>query len=337
MSGRRRLGVAVVGLGIGKEHARAYVRADTCTLRWLYDLDAGRAAATARELGEGRVAESFDAILGDPAVDIVSIASYDDAHAGQVVAALEAGKHVFVEKPLCRSLDELHTIERAWAGSGGRHLGCNLVLRAAPAFRWLKTAVETGQMGEVFAIDGDYLYGRIEKITAGWRKDVDDYSVMQGGGVHLVDLMLWLTGQRPSSVSALGNRICTRGTAFRYDDYVAATFGFPSSLVGRITANFGGVHRHQHVLRVFGTQASFVHDDLGPRVHTSRAPDDGARPLGLSTLPASKGDLIPDFVDAIVKETDPRPGAEHECRVIAACLAADHAVRTGQPTAIEER
>ena len=44
----------------------------------------------------------------------------------------------------------------------------------------------------------DYLYGRLQKITDDWRSRVADYSVMLGGGVHMVDLMLWLTGQRPT-------------------------------------------------------------------------------------------------------------------------------------------
>src|SRR6185503_7475057 len=104
---------------------------------------------------------------------------------------------------------------------------------------------------------------------------VPDYSVMAGGGVHLVDLMLWLTGQQPTTVSAVGNRIATANSRFAYDDFVTATYAFPSGLVGRITANFGCVHRHQHVVRVFGTKGTFIHDDAGARLHWTR---DEARP-----------------------------------------------------------
>jgi predicted dehydrogenase len=323
------LGVAVVGLGIGEQHARTYLGLPDCSLRWLYDLDRERLERTARSLGHGTPAPAFATILADRAVDVVSIASYDEAHAEQASAALAAGKHVFVEKPLCRSAAELRAIRQAWQAAGHPHLASNLVLRAAPAFRWLRDAIAAGELGEVYAIDGDYLYGRIAKITQGWRKDVPDYSVMQGGGIHLVDLLLWLTGQRPASVTATGNRICTAATAFRYRDFAAATFDFPSGLIGRITANFGCVHHHQHVLRVFGTRATLVSDDAGVRLHRDR---EGARPdpLPLAAAPPGKGALIPEFVRAIVEGDDPRPAAEHELDVMAACVAAEVAVQTGQ-------
>src|SRR5689334_20637379 len=98
------LGAAVVGLGVGRQHALAYQRHPACEVRWLYDLDASRSADLAAELGQGRPAEDLAAILADPAVDLVSIASYDDAHFEQVMQAVAARKHVFVEKPMCRTL-----------------------------------------------------------------------------------------------------------------------------------------------------------------------------------------------------------------------------------------
>src|SRR5260370_1283713 len=82
----------------------------------------------------------------------------------------------------------------------------------------------------------------------------------------LVDLMLWTPGERPVRVSAVGNGISTEGTAFRQLDFVAAQFEFASGLVGRIPANFGSVQPHRHVVRAFGTEASFVSDDRGARL-----------------------------------------------------------------------
>jgi predicted dehydrogenase len=330
-TGSRTLGVAVIGMGVGEQHAQAFHRDQNCTIRYLCDLDARHAQEVAGRLGLDKQAVSlrFGEILEDPSVDVVSIASYDDAHYGQVIAALQAGKHVFVEKPLCRSAAELRHIEQVWQDAGKPHLAVNLVLRAAPIYRWLKTAIHEKRLGEIYAIDGDYLYGRIHKITEGWRKDVEDYSVMQGGGVHLIDLMLWLTEQQPQAATSLGSRICTRGTAFRYHDYQSATFEFSSGLIGRITANFGCVHRHQHVLRVFGTRATFIYDDQGPRLHTSRDP--GHRPdfIPENTLPEHKGVLIPEFIRSILAGTPSEPTAEQEFRLMRTCFAADDAHRRG--------
>lgn len=218
------LGVAVIGLGVGEQHAMAYLRSQHCQLRWLHDFNREKSQQLVAKLGHGKVAESFEAIIEDKSVDIVSIASYDDAHFPQVVAALKAGKHVFVEKPLCNTQNELQSIKTIWSQNRRRHLASNLVLRTAPLYLWLKEMIQRGDCGEIYAFDGDYLYGRLHKITDEWRKDVNDYSVMQGGGVHLVDLMLWLTEQKPVSVIATGNRICTAASNFRYHDFVAATF-----------------------------------------------------------------------------------------------------------------
>src|SRR5262245_5009045 len=124
------LGVAVVGLGVGEQHALTYAKLPECTLQWLYDLDRARADSVCARVGRGAAAESFESIMADGAVDLVSIASYDDAHYGQVVAALSANKHVFVEKPLCGSLREIEQIKQERERTG-RHLVSNLVLRAA--------------------------------------------------------------------------------------------------------------------------------------------------------------------------------------------------------------
>ncbi|MBI4662340.1 MAG: Gfo/Idh/MocA family oxidoreductase [Verrucomicrobia bacterium] len=332
---RKPFGVAICGLGIGEQHARAFHALPACRLRWLYDLDTARSRAAADRLGAGTVAPDFPSILSDPTVEIVSIASFDDAHSDQVIKSLRAGKRVFVEKPLCRTFEELRLIKQTWVAAGRMRLASNLVLRAAPLYVWLRRAVQDGEFGEIYAFDGDYLYGRIEKITQGWRKDVANYSVMLGGGVHLVDLMVWITGQKPESVVAFGNRICTAGTEFQPHDFVAATFRFSSGLVGRITANFGCVHPHHHGVRIFGTKKTFIYDDQGPRVHDTRDPEKLPARIDLAPLPASKGDLIPGFVRGVLDGANKAEAeTQHEFDVISACVATDEAVVQGQPVAI---
>lgn len=327
------LGVAVVGLGVGEQHAHGFVRAG-CSVRWLHDLDVDKARAVRARVGAGELAPSFEAILADPAVDAVALATYDDHHAGAVVQALDAGKHVFCEKPLCRNLDELDRVEAAWRRSG-RHLGSNLVLRSAPLYRRLRAMVNEGAFGDVYAFYGDYLYGRLSKLTEGWRAEVDGYSVMQGGGVHLVDLMCWLTGAKPRRVRSSGNRIAAAGTAFRYPDFVTSTFDCEGGMVGVVSANMGCVHKHQHVVRVFGTEATFLYDDMGPRVYRQRDPGGPAERLEDSPLPATKGDLVPAFLAGIADEASGHAETEVDLRVIRACLAADAALASGEPATIE--
>jgi predicted dehydrogenase len=322
---------AVIGLGVGEQHARAIAAHPQATLAAVHDLDPERSAKLVAALG-GRVAASYGEILADPAIDAVALATYDDQHAQQVLDAFAANKHVFCEKPLCRTPDELRAI---LAARGDQHLACNLILRAAPLYRWLRDAIRAGELGEIYAIDGDYLYGRLEKITLGWRGDVDGYSVFQGGGVHLVDLIMWLLDERPRRVGAVGNRIATRETAFRYPDFVAATYELPSGIIARVTANFACVHKHQHVLRVFGTKATFIHDDAGARLHVLRDPGGPPRVIDHAPVAANKGDLIPAFIEAVLGGADPAPLARHEADIITACMAADHALAAQEPITIE--
>jgi predicted dehydrogenase len=325
------LRVGIIGLGVGEQHVEGYLSTGACDIV-LCDHSAEKRTAARQKYPGVPITADTQQVLADPEIQAVSIASYDDAHADQVIEALAAGKHVFVEKPLCQTRDQLRAVKKAWAAHAGKlKLDSNLVLRAAPVYVWLKERLAEGFFGQPFAFDGDYLYGRLHKITHGWRKEVENYSVMEGGGIHLLDLFLWITGERPSRVTAVGNRICSRGTAFRYDDFVAATMQCPSGLVARFTANFGCIHRHQHVVRLFGTEATFLHDDAGPRFHKTRDPAVGVTPLLLPTLPSSKGALIGQFVEAILTDRDLTAQTQVHFDVLSLCLACEEALRTGLP------
>lgn len=325
-----------MGLGVGEQHARAYLIDGRCRLCWLYDLDVDRARELSRRLGCGVIATDLDEILADPEVDIISIASYDDDHYDQVIEALSAHKHVFVEKPLCHTLDEIRTIKKVWVEHRGKiKLSCNLILRAAPMYLWLKEKLSAGDFGQIYAFDGDYLYGRLWKITEGWRKNIDNYSVMQGGGIHLIDLMLWLTEEKPSLVFAMGNRIVTQRTAFRYNDYMAMMTESPSGMAGRISANFGCIHRHQHVVRLFGTKASFIYDDAGARLHLTRDPEVVACTVKTAALPSTKGYLIPQFVSAVLNDEDINQDTQSFFDGICISIACNKAVQSRRVEEVE--
>ena len=158
---------------------------------------------------------------------------------------------------------------------------------------------------------------------------------MLGGGIHLVDLMLWITGERPLRVNATGNRVVSRGTSFDSDDFRTATFEFESGLIGRIAANFGCVHRHQHVMRLYGTRATFLYDDAGARMYTVRDPGEPPRAVAAAPLPQRKGDLIPPFLDAIAGVVDYSAETLSFLDGISICLAADEAAETGRAVTID--
>ena len=134
--------------------------------------------------------------------------------------------------------------------------------------------------------------------------------------------------ERPLAVVSMGNRISTEGTNFRYNDFVASTLQMTSGLVGRIVANFACVHRHQHVVRVYGTKGTFIYDDMGARVHCTRDEAMGASALNLPTLPNDKGDLIPDFVTAVINDLDIGEQTRNAFDEISISTACDRALIT---------
>lgn len=328
--------VGVVGLGVGEQHAAAYANELAVSKVLLCDSKADLVTAVCQRVKKSEVAFSFDALLANHEVDIISIATFDDAHYCQVVAALSSGKHVFVEKPLCRTINELGEIKRLWANANGKlHLGCNLILRTAPLYIWAREAVSAGEFGEIYAFDGDYLYGRLHKVLEGWRGSVPDYSVMLGGGIHLIDLLLWISRQRPISVVAAGNRICTSGSSFRYNDFCSAMLRFDSGMIARMTANYGCVHRHQHVMRIFGTRKTLIFDDAGARLHDTRDASSTASSLYHAPLPTSKGNLIPGFIATVLGKNKERMDPQGFFDGLSVAIACDRAAASGKTENIE--
>lgn len=326
------LRVGVVGLGVGRRHLDALANHPDCEVVAAADRRAD-ARSVAADAHPGLATVPNWSELLEHGLDAVTIASFDDDHAEQVVEAVEAGVHVFCEKPLCRTEAEVAAVREAVAARPDVVVASNLVLRSAPLWRRIREDIVAGRLGTVYSLDADYLYGRLHKITDGWRGEVAGYSVMLGGGIHMVDLAIRLLGERPAGVAASGSRIATVATGFGEDDFSAATFRFPSGAIGRVTANFACVHRHQHAVRVFGTEATVIVDDLGARRYSERDPGGEPEWLSEDPLPSHKGALVPEFVDAIRGRTHDLPGLDHELAVVEACLAADRAA-DGEETAV---
>ena len=133
--------------------------------------------------------------------------------------------------------------------------------------------VERGDFGRLYHLEGEYNYGRIHKLIQGWRGEINHYSVVVGGAVHVVDQLLWLTGGRVTEVACFGNGISSAGTTFRHDDMAAALLRFEDGVTATVTANFACMRPHGHGLVVCGTRATFVNDHPQGWLYTSRDPE----------------------------------------------------------------
>ena len=335
----RKLGVGVIGLGVGAQHARAFAAHPSCQLTALCDRNGAKLDDVAsRFAGVGRYADAAE-LIADPNVEIVAVASNDDDHAEQIVAALRAGKHVFSEKPLCLTKEQLASIKRAWRAAGQVRLSTNTLLRRSPRFQWLKAALDAGKLGTVFCIEADYIYGRFHKLTGGWRGQIPGYSVMLGGGIHVVDLVLWLSGQRPVEVVAYSSDLGSRGSAFQGVDLVMALLRFESGLVAKIGANFASHYAHFHRFFVYGTDGPFenVPAAAGPGALLWQGRD-GPPPQRIDkAYPAvEKGALIPAFVDAVLGRGQPDIVEEEVFACVETCLAIDRSAAESRPVRVDE-
>jgi predicted dehydrogenase len=299
------LRAGIIGLGVGERHIAGYESNARCRVVGLCDIDPQKLAEVGTRHPGRKLTTDPAEILCDPTIDVVSVASYDDVHHAQVRAALSAGKHVFVEKPLCLHDHELADIRDALAAHPQLRLSSNLILRRSPRFAWLHERLRAGDLGTPYYSEADYNYGRIHKIVDGWRGRMPGYSVVHGGAIHMIDLLIWLLGERPIKVSAFGNSIATCGSGFRAQDCVVALLKFPSGATAKIAANFGCVFPHHHNLSVYGTNATFVHDRLGARLYTSRDPNAEPQAVDSAYVGPNKGDMIPAFISAILDGGEP--------------------------------
>jgi predicted dehydrogenase len=318
---------AVIGLGVGEQHVLGWDAHPGCEVVAVADLDPARLT----RFGHVRTTTDPVELLTDPTIDAVSIASYDDAHFEQIRLALEHGKHVFAEKPLVLHQAEADAIAALLRTRPELRLSTNVPLRRSPRFARVRAAIAAGELGEVFHLEGDNEYGRRHKLTDGWRGRIPYYSVVLGGAIHMVDLLLWLSGQRVTEVvAAEGSRIATRGTAFRHDDFVTALLRTETGATLKVNANLGCVHPHFHAVRVYGTQGRFLN---GPETGTLHWPD-RSEPVTEAYPGAAKGDLIAPFADTILTGAAPEVSEVDVFNTLSVCLAIEAARESGRRTPV---
>jgi predicted dehydrogenase len=152
---------------------------------------------------------------------------------------------------------------------------------------------------------------------------------MAGGGIHVLDAILWLTGRRVTEVHGYGNRIATRDTQFRFDDFEVALLRLAGGAIAKVSANFACIYPHNHLFAVYGTKKTYVQNALGAAYISSRDPaaDPVTAPIGPLV---DKGVFIPRIVDAIRGTAAPEIPREELLDSMRVCLVIERAIRDGQ-------
>ncbi|MBE6661798.1 MAG: Gfo/Idh/MocA family oxidoreductase [Ruminococcaceae bacterium] len=202
----KKIGYAVLGLGIGMAHAEAAAASEHAELIAVCDIDEKRLEKAAT-LYEGiTLYRDFEELLKDARVDIISVCLPSAMHADFAVRAMEAGKHVLVEKPLDITYERAMLIEETRKKTG-KKAGVVFQNRYNLNMYPIKTAVEDGRLGKLV----------LGTFAVKWYRDQRYYDnnwhgtwAMDGGGslmnqaIHTVDLMLWFMGEPASVTSTMG-------------------------------------------------------------------------------------------------------------------------------------
>jgi 1,5-anhydro-D-fructose reductase (1,5-anhydro-D-mannitol-forming) len=201
------VGWGIVGLGgIARLMARAIGQAENASLAAVCSRDPAKAAEFAAAHGAARRVTDYQAMLADPSVDAVYVATPNALHASQTLAALQAGKHVLVEKPMALGVGDARRMVAA-ARAAGRVLGVGFHLRHHPVHQEIKRRISSGEAGDpIFAVA---LWGSYAPALAQQRERWQMQPALAGAGsimglgVHEIDLLRWLLDQEVVEVAAL--------------------------------------------------------------------------------------------------------------------------------------
>ncbi len=260
MNVKKKIKAGVIGLGVGAHQARTLYAHPDCELVSICDFNKDKLSKIGSEFLNVHQTQDDKDILSNPDIDLVCIASYDEFHYQQVITCLQNGKHVYVEKPICLRKEELEDIHTNLKMYPNLNISANMVLRTCPLFIKVREEVSSFKMGDLYHLEADYLWGRKEKLISGWRAEADFYSIIYGAAVHMIDLVLWITGKKPVRVKALGSNKIASGTSQKHNDFVILLLEFEDKMTVKISAHGGGVHPHFHALKIFGKESTFIHD-----------------------------------------------------------------------------
>jgi predicted dehydrogenase len=248
------------------------------------------AADYARRHGVPRWYDDADELINDPEVDAVYVATPPDSHREYVVRIAQAGKPVYVEKPMARTALECEDMIRA-CDEAGVGLFVAYYRRAMPRFATVKEVLDSGRIGQLRSVSI-----RNERPSdvdgaehAGWRVNPE---ISGGGhfvdlGSHILDLLDWL----------LGPVTTNRGGRYRAEDLVTGVFSFRSGVEGVGVWNYD-TFQHQDQVEIIGTAGAlrfscFADEPL--RLHTARGVEQIKAPYpGTVQLP-----LIQTVVNAL--------------------------------------
>jgi predicted dehydrogenase len=238
--------VALVGLGYwGPNLARNFD--DLADLTWLCDASPDALERFGARYPYARTTTDLDEVLGDPELEAVVVATPAVTHYELAKRALEAGKHVLVEKPPAMNAAEAEELVSTSEATGCVLMPGHLLLYH-PAVQKVKELVSSGELGEVFCV-----YSNRQNLG----KIRTDENALWSLGVHDLSVVLYLLDEEPSEAWAHGNSFLTPGV----EDVVFCYLRFPSGKIAHMHLSWLDPHKMRRIT-VVGREKMVVFDDM---------------------------------------------------------------------------
>ena len=238
--------VGVVGLNYwGPNLVRNFD--DLADLTWLCDLDEAHLNAMAERYPQAKATQSYDDLLNDDTLDAIVIATPVPTHYELAKRGIEAGKHVFVEKPPAMHAAEMDELV-ALAEVRDRVLMPGHLLLYHPGVLKLKELIDAGELGEVLCV-----YGNRQNLGIVREKENALWSL----GVHDLSVILYLLDEDPNVATAQGGDFLTPGV----EDVVFCYLRFPSGKIAHMHLSWLDPHKMRR-MTVVGREKMVVFDDM---------------------------------------------------------------------------
>ncbi len=250
------LRIGIAGLGrLGQRHAQALAfKTRNCQLVAACSPVASERAFAAEQLGIERLYEDFDAFIADPHMDAVVLVTPTSLHANQAIAVLEAGKHLFVEKPLALNVPDCERVLAVAQQHPAQVAMVGFVRRFDPSYVNAQSLIAAGDLGKPFLVrsqtcdqnDPDGFFVRFAPTSGG---------IFMDCSVHDIDLARWLLG-RPKALRAFAtgtNALHPALAEFGDVDNGMAIVEFEGGARAVLYASRTMAHGHETSTEVIGT------------------------------------------------------------------------------------
>src|SRR3954463_5527236 len=334
-----KVNVGLVGLGYwGPNLLRGLFELPDVEVSYICDLDPERLERFGRRYPSARPTRDFENLLVDPHVDAVVIATPVFTHFGLASRALQAGKHVFVEKPLASTSAEAGELLEL-ADSMDRAIMCGHTFLYSPAVREGKRIIQSGDLGEIYFISSS-------RVNLGLHQR--DVSVVWDLGPHDFSILLYWMDEMPEWVGAVGRDSVVKGIP----DVAFIDLGFPSGALSHIELSWLAPSKLRRPV-VVGSQKMVVYDDSSSepvRVFDSGVEYEDPETFGQYQLSYRTGDILSpkldtpepiitelaDFVDGVRQGRSPAGNPELARNVVQLIEAAESSIEErGAPTPVE--